>query len=52
MDLGLRGKSALVCVSSKGLGRGCAFSLARSGLTGFVTGQNFLIDGGSYPGTY
>ena len=32
MDMGLRGKSALVCASSKGLGRGCAFSLAREGV--------------------
>ena len=32
MDLGIRGKSALVCASSKGLGRGCAFALAREGV--------------------
>ena len=32
MDLGLSGKSALVCASSKGLGRGCAFALAREGV--------------------
>ena len=31
MDLGLHGRSALVCASSKGLGRGCAFALAREG---------------------
>jgi 3-oxoacyl-[acyl-carrier protein] reductase len=31
MDLGLRGKAALVCASSKGLGRGCAEALAREG---------------------
>jgi 3-oxoacyl-[acyl-carrier protein] reductase len=31
MDLGIRGKSALVCGASKGLGRGCAYSLAREG---------------------
>lgn len=31
MDLGIRGKSALVCGASKGLGRGCAESLAREG---------------------
>ena len=29
MDLGIRGKTALVCAASKGLGRGCAVSLAR-----------------------
>lgn len=31
MDLGIRGKAALVCGASKGLGRGCAISLAREG---------------------
>ena len=31
MDLGLRGKAALVCASSKGLGRGCASALAAEG---------------------
>ena len=31
MDLGIRGKKALVCGASKGLGRGCATSLAREG---------------------
>ena len=31
MDLGIRGKRALVCAASKGLGRGCALSLAREG---------------------
>ena len=31
MDLGIRGKSALVCGASKGLGRGCATALAREG---------------------
>jgi pimeloyl-ACP methyl ester carboxylesterase len=32
MDLGIRGKSALVCAASKGLGRGCALALAREGV--------------------
>jgi 3-oxoacyl-[acyl-carrier protein] reductase len=32
MDLGIKGKSALVCAASKGLGKGCAFALAREGV--------------------
>ena len=32
MDLGIRGKSALVCAASKGLGKGCALALAREGV--------------------
>ena len=32
MDLGLRGKTALVCGASKGLGKACALSLAREGV--------------------
>ncbi|MGE8675957.1 MAG: SDR family NAD(P)-dependent oxidoreductase, partial [Achromobacter kerstersii] len=31
MDLGIKGKRALVCASSKGLGLACAWSLAREG---------------------
>jgi 3-oxoacyl-[acyl-carrier protein] reductase len=32
MDLGISGKTAIVCAGSKGLGRACAFSLARNGV--------------------
>ncbi len=32
MDLGIRGKRAIVCASSKGLGRGCAEALAEAGV--------------------
>ncbi|NCV57089.1 MAG: 3-oxoacyl-ACP reductase, partial [Betaproteobacteria bacterium] len=32
MDLGIRGRWALVCASSKGLGLGCAESLAAEGV--------------------
>ncbi len=32
MDLGIAGRRALVCASSKGLGRGCAEALAREGV--------------------
>jgi 3-oxoacyl-[acyl-carrier protein] reductase len=31
MDLGIKGRRALVCASSKGLGKACALSLAREG---------------------
>lgn len=33
MDLGIAGKKALVCASSKGLGRGCAEALAAEGVS-------------------
>src|SRR5262252_5186180 len=33
MDLGIKGKSAIVCAASKGLGRACARSLAREGVS-------------------
>ncbi|HEX9461876.1 MAG TPA: SDR family oxidoreductase [Alphaproteobacteria bacterium] len=32
MDLGIAGKTAVVCASSKGLGKGCAVSLAKNGV--------------------
>src|SRR6202140_2846929 len=32
MDLGISGRTALVCAASKGLGRGCAEALAREGV--------------------
>ena len=31
MDLGIRGKKAIVCASSRGLGKGCALALAEAG---------------------
>jgi 3-oxoacyl-[acyl-carrier protein] reductase len=39
MDLGIRGKSALVCAASKGLGKGCAVSLAREGVNLVITAR-------------
>src|SRR5512140_3706858 len=33
MDLGIRGRTALVCAASKGLGKGCAAALAREGVS-------------------
>lgn len=32
MDLGIRGRKAIVCAGSKGLGRGCAMALAEAGV--------------------
>ncbi len=32
MDLGIKGRKAIVCAASKGLGKGCAVSLAREGV--------------------
>ena len=32
MDLGIKGKKAIVCAASKGLGKGCAVALAREGV--------------------
>jgi 3-oxoacyl-[acyl-carrier protein] reductase len=32
VDLGIAGKTALVCAASKGLGKGCAMALAREGV--------------------
>ncbi len=39
MDLGIAGKWALVCAASKGLGRGCAESLAREGAHLVITAR-------------
>jgi 3-oxoacyl-[acyl-carrier protein] reductase len=40
MDLGLRGKSAIVCASSRGLGRGCAEALAEAGCDLVINGRD------------
>ncbi len=39
MDLGIAGKTALVCASSKGLGKGCAMALAREGVAITMTAR-------------
>jgi 3-oxoacyl-[acyl-carrier protein] reductase len=39
MDLGIRGRTALVCAASKGLGKGCAMSLAREGVNLVITAR-------------
>jgi 3-oxoacyl-[acyl-carrier protein] reductase len=39
MDLGIAGKTALVCAASKGLGRGCALALAKNGALVTITAR-------------
>ena len=39
MDLGIAGRRAIVCASSKGLGRACAQALAEAGCIVFVNGR-------------
>jgi 3-oxoacyl-[acyl-carrier protein] reductase len=39
MDLGIRGKTALVCAASKGLGKGCATALASDGVNLVITAR-------------
>jgi len=40
MDLGIKGRTALVCASSQGLGRGCAEALAAAGARVIVNGRD------------
>jgi len=40
MDLGIAGRKAIVCASSKGLGKGCALALAQAGCEVIVNGRN------------
>ncbi|MGB1087060.1 MAG: SDR family NAD(P)-dependent oxidoreductase, partial [Alphaproteobacteria bacterium] len=39
MDLGLNNKKAIVCASSRGLGKACALSLAREGVDVVINGR-------------
>ncbi|HEX2655381.1 MAG TPA: SDR family oxidoreductase [Xanthobacteraceae bacterium] len=40
MDLGIAGRKAIVCASSRGLGRACALSLAQAGCEVVVNGRD------------
>ena len=39
MDLGIAGRTAIVCAASKGLGRACAMQLAREGVTVVISAR-------------
>ena len=38
MDLGIKGRKAIVCASSRGLGKACALSLAKEGVSVVING--------------
>jgi 3-oxoacyl-[acyl-carrier protein] reductase len=40
MDLGIAGRKAIVCASSRGLGRGCALALAEAGCDVVINGRD------------
>jgi 3-oxoacyl-[acyl-carrier protein] reductase len=40
MDLGIAGKKAIVCASSKGLGKACALALAREGVDVWISARH------------
>lgn len=43
MDLGLSGKKAIICASSRGLGKGCAMALAQAGCEIVVNGRDAAV---------
>ena len=43
MDLGIKGRKAIVCASSEGLGRGCALALAREGVDLVINGRRAAL---------
>jgi 3-oxoacyl-[acyl-carrier protein] reductase len=43
MDLGLKGRSAIICASSQGLGKACALELARAGCTVVLNGRDPVV---------
>ena len=40
MDLGITGRKAIICASSRGLGRACAFALAQAGCEVVINGRD------------
>ena len=43
MDLGIAGRNAIVCASSRGLGKACATSLARNGVNVTINGRDSVV---------
>ncbi len=40
MDLGIKGRRAIVCASSRGIGKGCAMALAEAGVALVINGRD------------
>src|SRR5258708_5618955 len=40
MELGIRGRTAIVCASSQGLGKACARALAEAGVSLIINGRH------------
>ena len=45
MDFGIKGRKAIVCAGSKGLGRACAEALAAEGVDIVLNGRRCHSDG-------
>jgi 3-oxoacyl-[acyl-carrier protein] reductase len=43
MDLGIRGRKAIVCSASEGLGRACALALAREGVDVVMNARRTVV---------
>ena len=43
MDLGIRGRKAIVCASSRGLGKACAMALAEAGVSLVLNGRDKAV---------
>jgi 3-oxoacyl-[acyl-carrier protein] reductase len=43
MDLGIKGRTAIVCASSQGLGKACARALADAGVSLIINGRNAAL---------
>ncbi|HUU73500.1 MAG TPA: SDR family oxidoreductase [Burkholderiales bacterium] len=43
MDLGIKGRKAIVCASSRGLGKGCALALAQAGVSLVLNGRDKAV---------
>ena len=50
LDLRIRGRKALVCAASKGLGRACAMSLGRAGVELTITARTAVMTCSSFAG--